>query len=452
MNVATMLAAVAAASPAAPATTAQAPTAQPAVKHVWTILLENKNFADTFGTQPKSAYLGELPKQGALVQKYYGTGHASLDNYITMVSGAAPNPVTQSDCQVFQEFVGGPVGADGQVVGQGCVYPKEVLTVGDQLKAKGLTYRGYMQDMGADPAREPATCAHPAVNGQDHTQSATAKDQYAARHNPFMYFHSVIDDQAGCDKAIVNLDRLPDDLDAVATTPNYSFITPDLCADGHDAECVNPDQKGGYDGIDAFLREWVPRITGSKAFKQDGLLVITFDEAASDDTACCDEPTGPNTPMPGINGPGGGQIGAVLLSPRIKPGTVITEPMNHYGYLRSVEDLFGLKHLGYAAQDVNKTFQATGVFNNPAVSTTTTAPARPVSRFKVTRKGRRLTIRVKLAAGVVGKLTVKRHGKVVKRYKTGASATLRLKGKRPAKVTLRATRRGKTVKRLSRRK
>ena len=43
-------------------------------------------------------------------------------------------------------------------------------------------------------------------------------------------------------------------------------------------------------------------------------------------------------------------MGAVLLSPFIKPGTISTTSYNHYSYLRSMEDLFGLAHLGYAAQ------------------------------------------------------------------------------------------------------
>jgi hypothetical protein len=47
-------------------------------------------------------------------------------------------------------------------------------------------------------------------------------------------------------------------------------------------------------------------------------------------------------------GPGGGRVGAVVLSPFIKPGTVSTRPYNHYSMLRTVEDIFGLKHLAYA--------------------------------------------------------------------------------------------------------
>ena len=45
---------------------------------------------------------------------------------------------------------------------------------------------------------------------------------------------------------------------------------------------------------------------------------------------------------------GGGRIGAVLISRFIKPGTVSEVPYNHYSLLKSIEDIFGVDHLGYA--------------------------------------------------------------------------------------------------------
>ena len=65
-------------------------------------------------------------------------------------------------------------------------------------------------------------------------------------------------------------------------------------------------------------------------------------------TACCNEPSGPNTSQPGLSGPGGGRIGALAISPFIKPGTVSDTPLNHYDLLRGIEDIFGLAPLGYA--------------------------------------------------------------------------------------------------------
>jgi hypothetical protein len=237
----------------------------------------------------------------------------------------------------------------------------------------------------------------------------------------------------------------------VATTPQYSFITPDLCSDGHDETCADPRQKGGYEGIDEFLREWVPRILASPAYKHDGLLIVTFAEAADDASACCDEPAGPNAPRPGIDGPGGGRVGAVLLSPFIKPGTRSDTAINHYGYLRSIEDLFGLPHLGFAGQDGLRTFQSMQLFTQAPVRPRA-RPPKPIRAFSVRRRGRRLTIRLRLAPGIVGRVTVSRRGRVVQRFVTGGTATFRVEVRRKAKVVLRAQRRGRTVRRVSRRR
>lgn len=332
-----------------------APAARGTPGHVFIIVLENMNYADTFakGADSDMPYLTDtLAKQGALLTQYHATGHVSLDNYITMISGQAPNVITMADCPIFLDWIGLPtLVAGGQVIGEGCVYPDTVKTIANQLQDAGYHWKGYMEDMGNDLERDGSrTCSHPAVNSQDHTESAAANDQYATRHNPFMYFHAIIDDQENCDARVVPLPELTADLAIASATPNYVFITPNLCNDGHDTNCANGDP-GGQKSINTFLQHWVPQIMNSAAFKKDGLLIITYDEAEpTDGSSCCNEPTGFNTPMPGITGRGGGRIGAVLLSPFIKPGTVSDVPYNHYSMLRSIEDMFGLSHLGYAGQ------------------------------------------------------------------------------------------------------
>lgn len=167
-----------------------------------------------------------------------------------------------------------------------------------------------------------------------------------------MYLHSIIDRQHYCDRHVQPLKRLPTALQSVSTTPNLSYITPNLCHDGHDEPCVTG-EPGGLVTADKWLQQWVPKILGSAAFKQNGLLVVTFDEAEAfkenqDASACCGEGAGPNTPLPGIFGLGGGRVGAVLVSPYIRPGSFNNTPYNHYGLLCSIEDIFGLAHLGYA--------------------------------------------------------------------------------------------------------
>ena len=327
------------------------PVGPPPIKHVFVIVLENKGFATTFADASLAPYLADtLTRQGAFLRAYYGIGHSSLDNYIAMISGIAPTPETQADCGMFIDFVERGTAPDGQPIGHGCVYPAHVQTIADQLEARGLKWGAYMEDMGLDPKRERATCAHPAIGDPDPTEGAAPDDQYATKHNPFVYFHSIIDSPS-CDSNVVALPRLESDLRSAAATPAFVFISPNLCHDAHDTPCVNG-EPGGLVSADRFLRRWVPMITSSPAYRDGGLLIITFDESRSSDTeSCCNERPGPNVGNAGVDGPGGGRTGAVLLSPFIAPGTVSNVPYNHYSLLRSIEDIFGVAHLGYAGEE-----------------------------------------------------------------------------------------------------
>jgi len=335
----------------------------PPIRHVFVLILENESYPVTFGQHSPAPYLAQtLPARGALLTQYYAIGHASLDNYIALVSGQAPNEQTQLDCAVFADFKASAPALDahGQLLGSGCVYPTSVRTLPDQLEAKGLSWKAYMEDMGRNPARESATCGHVPVGAAESTHVAQPGDQYAARHDPFVFFHSIIDDQARCDAHVVNLDHLPQDLENAATTANYIFITPNLCNDGHDAHCVDG-RRGGLAAIDLFLKQWVPLIERSPAFRTDGMLIVTFDESdsggADGSAACCNEMPLPGSKyQPGFRGPGGGRIGALVLSPFVKPGTVSAVPYNHYALLRTVETIFGLAPLGYAAEPDLKIF------------------------------------------------------------------------------------------------
>ncbi|MGS0892053.1 alkaline phosphatase family protein [Burkholderia stagnalis] len=292
-----------------------------AIKHVWVIVLENKSAESTYGTTASDSnqdpYLKSLMPQGTFLSNYYGTGHVSLDNYISMVSGQPSTHDTETDCfQVWSDIVDtGNDSANPKVLkagtdvnghqSGGCVFPARVQHFGNQMEQARLTWRSYNEDMGNDLNRDGTrTCSFPRRTAQlagtdptkavDDTQAAQAPsasgdkpgDEYATRHNPFPYFHSTIDDLANCDAHVVNLqDDLATDLQSIDTTPNFSFITPNLCDDGHDGDgtgaagkgCANG-QPGGLTSIDAFLKKTVPMIQASPAYKQDGLIIITTDE------------------------------------------------------------------------------------------------------------------------------------------------------------------------------
>ena len=330
----------------------------PPIGHVFTIVLENKGYRETWGRSPEAPFLTrKLAAKGQLLTRYYATGHFSLGNYITMLSGQSQNTNTQQDCHQYVDVQPGTIGADGQALGQGCVYPDTVKTLVDELRdTRRLDWRGYMEDMGDDPERERKRCAHPTIGSSDPTQQASVADQYATRHNPFAYFHSITDSDRYCRRHVVPLDALKRDLRSVRTTRNYTFITPDLCSDGHDDPCINPGQAGGYEGIDEFLHRWAPRILRSPAYRNDGLLVIVFDESEGSSRACCFVPTGPNVAEQGISGPGGGRTGALLISQWVKPGTTNDHPYNHYDLLLTMTDLFGVDPLGYAVPPAAEPF------------------------------------------------------------------------------------------------
>ncbi|MEV5508683.1 alkaline phosphatase family protein [Streptomyces orinoci] len=408
--------------------------------HVWTIILENKSYEATFTGLNQNSYLWQtLPRYGELLRQYYGTGHYSLDNYISLVSGQAPAPDNQDDCPQYKDVKPGTAAADGQTLASsGCVYPSRVKTLFNQLDAKHVPWKVYAQDMGNDPNREKVyQCGipgSPSGPGVPDPGGATAKDQYVPKHNPAVWFHSVIDNPKDCARVAPlegrpaqaghpALTGLAQDLKKESTTPRFNWITPNNCSDAHDATCkgdnLSGDPKnhqGGLYASDKFLEKVVPQIMASPAFQHDGMIQILFDEAfppykmygnsiadytgnkdkslntptdtAQSVVACCNELPGPNTTQPGFQAfgqdttPGGGITGALFISRFIKPGSISDQPYNHYSWLRSMEDLFGVEHggtdghghLGYAAADGLRPFGA-DVYNNPSGRALPPAPS-----------------------------------------------------------------------------
>jgi hypothetical protein len=178
------------AASAAPAGYGNASSLPPtgAIKHVIVIDLENEDESTTFGPNSPATYLNDtLLPAGEFVKNYYAVGHVSLDNYIAQVSGQAPNLMTSSDCVSsitslagsYADVTPGTLDPNhaaypGQVDGQGCVFPKSVQTIGNQLDEAypwsiGSDWREYAEDMGNDPARDAGAadplggtdCAHP---------------------------------------------------------------------------------------------------------------------------------------------------------------------------------------------------------------------------------------------------------------------------------------------------
>lgn len=334
-------------APAPPQTSSQPEAASRSGRpgHVFVINLENKGYDSVWGGNSPAPYLsGTLRNQGVLLQNYYGIGHNSLPNYLAQISGQPPNNSTREDCGTYTAFRTTGTGQHGTLQGNGCVYPKDTQTVAGQLTAQGKTWKGYMEDM-----QQP--CEHPVLGEADDHIRATPDEEYSTHHNPFVYFRSITS-SGDCARNVVNFSNLEGDMKSVATTPHLAYITPNLCHDGHDANCADG-SPGGLGAVDAWLKDQVPAILSSPAYQQDGMLVITFDEADG-------STAGPSKGDPGspAGGAAGGKVGALVLSPFSAAGTSSDQPYNHYSLLATIEDLFHLPRLGMAADPGVKTFGA----------------------------------------------------------------------------------------------
>jgi hypothetical protein len=334
----------------------------PPIKHVFVIVLSDEPYASVFGPSSTAPYLtGTLERKGELLTRYDAVAHNALADEAALISGQGPTLETAANCPNYTEITPTGIAPDAQVLGSGCVYPSSVQTLAAQLSSRNLTWRAYVE--GIDEGGAQGACAHPALGAADPTAAESASSgPYATFRNPFVYFQSVLESPQ-CATDDVGLSKLEGDLASSASTPSFSYIAPDRCHDGNPTPCT-PGAPAGLAPTNTFLKEVVPEITGSKAYRESGLLVITVDQAPSsgafaDSSSCCGQPLFPNAPAKTLVGApaGGGAVGALLLSPYVKGGTTSEEAFNHFSLLRTIEELFGLGHLGYAGLSSVKSFE-----------------------------------------------------------------------------------------------
>jgi hypothetical protein len=192
------------------------------IQHVWLIILENKSYNSEFSGVNDDTYLWQtLPSEGVLLKNYYGTGHTSMDNYISIVSGQGPSNDVQSDCSnANTQFgsntpiaaggtngiitTGSSVGGDsnwtyGQDVSKfganspignsasntnGCTFPTQVATLFDQFNLNGITWKGYAQDLGGAQQVGSTSFQSNTVPGRDSGACGAAGNPDEATENP----------------------------------------------------------------------------------------------------------------------------------------------------------------------------------------------------------------------------------------------------------------------------
>ena len=190
-----------------------------------------------------------------------------------------------------------------------------------QLKNAGVSWKTYQENITG------TTC--PTTNNYP----------YAPKHNPFVFFDDIVN--AGCTAVMRPFTELAGDL-ANGTVARYNFITPNLINDMHDSAppLNNPVKQG-----DTWLSQNLPMILQSSAYKNNGLILITWDE--------------------GVNGDG--PIGMIVLSPLAKGGGYHNATFyTHSSTLRTLQKIFNVRPLlngATTAQDLSDLFVSHAIPN-----------------------------------------------------------------------------------------
>lgn len=252
------------------------------IGHVVIVVEENSDYSGVVGNNSTMPYLKSLIDGYGLATQYYANTHPSIGNYQMLVTGQV---LTNDDNQTPESF---PISADNIV---------------RQLSAAGKTWKAYAEDL-------------PSVG-----YIGGNTGNYAARHVPLAYLTDV-QDSTTTRQGLVPFTQFATDL-AGGTLPDFSFVTPNLCNDAHNCALST---------ADAWLKTHMAPLLTSSPFKDDGLLIITFDEAGNDNTH------------------GGGRVAAVLVSPAFsKKAYQSTTLYQHQSTLRLMLKSLGVNSFPGAA-------------------------------------------------------------------------------------------------------
>jgi hypothetical protein len=316
--------------------------AVPHYDHVLVIVEENKGYS-TILDGNLAPHIAQLAKTYGSATQMYAERHPSEPNYIAMIGGDTFG-VSDDDSWYCVPGSTRP-NCKGSDRPNFVPHLLDQPSLATQLRAKGLAWRSYQEDIPAPGSLEvisPATAAaSPAL--------------YASKHNGFVNFASVHNDANIADE-LVGFDRLRSDL-AAGAVPAFSFIVPNQCNDMHGMK--QPKAPAGCDTEDGLIRRGddqlntlVTQIQASAIWTsptQNTAVVITWDENGGEDRlagqqSCC--------VVDKKNNPGGGRIATIVMTNHGARALSDPTPYNHYSLLRTVEDALGLDgHLRHAGDE-----------------------------------------------------------------------------------------------------
>jgi hypothetical protein len=252
----------------------------PGSSHIVEMVMENAEFGEVIGS-PSAPYINGLARRYGLASNGYAITHPSLPNYIALTSGTTGG--LDSDCT-------------------SCTV--QAPNIVDQLEAAGISWRAYLEEV-------PTACF-----------KGASSYGYAKKHNPFAYYPDVAGNPSRCAN-LVGFGALARNLRS-GRLPTYSWISPNLCDDGHDCSLRT---------ADLFLAGTIPAVL--RELGPHGFLVLTWDEGSTD-RGCC-----------GVAH--GGRVATIVAGPDVRRGARESEPLDHYGTLATIERALGLPLLAGAA-------------------------------------------------------------------------------------------------------
>jgi len=307
------------------------PTSEP---HIMLIVEENQAFSSAqtkksskdpngyiIGNTAKAPYLNTLATTYASATNWYAVQHNSPHDYLDLIVGAD---------------LGLPNGT-----------PYSSTTLVDELHSANIPWVSYMESM-------PSDCF----------TGTTANALYDPNHNPFHYFDNYKSSTAPSGKWWCSSSNLSTEgvlpypgasgiasaLDA-SNAPDFVYLVPNDCDDMHGdgasgSGCPNDTTDATNTTLiadgDTWLSNNLPSVLGSTWFKQNGTVIITWDESIDgDSTGCC-----------GLSSPGG-QVPTLVISAASTGLGNFTSTGDHYGALRAIEEQYGVAKLGGSSNTVN---------------------------------------------------------------------------------------------------
>lgn len=349
---------------------AHAETAPPLYKHIFVIVEENRTTDQVIGNK-LAPNITRLAHKYGYASNFYAERHPSEPNYIAMLGGDTFG-ISDDDafyCKSASNKPGCEASSDPGYVD----HTVTARSLTDQLTAKGLSWKGYFQDI-----PQPGSLAY-AWPSPGEPVAGKPEKLYAAKHNGFLTFASVQTDPELATK-IVGFDVLDRDI-AANTLPNYAHIVPNQCNDMHGLHGVNvpadcaKDDPGLITRADRTVGKIVGKIMASGAWKgpDNAAVIITFDESGH---AAGDHPSGCCGSTPGDrNNPGGGWIATIVVTNHGPRRLVDSTAYNHYSLLRTTEAAFGItEYLGHAADTTQGVTTMERLFATAAPGSAQTGP------------------------------------------------------------------------------